>query len=319
MKLQDYYKPISVELLEVQQKITEQYQVADKDLSGVLQEISRRQGKLLRPAFVLLSGKLISDIRPEHIDLAAVVELVHRASLLHDDVIDKAQLRRGQVSANALWGNTAAVLLGDFLLSRAFMLGTSSQFDGTVRILCQTAQTLCTGELKQNLLKGSWSLTEQDYFQIIEAKTAALFRCSCQLGAMASAASAQQIEALSEFGFQYGLAFQIADDLRDILSTENQEGKTLGTDLLEKKLTLPAIHWINQDDRQKQALIEQMTDCSDAKELARQMRLSGSIDYAIQLARQCIEKARQQLDMFNTAPAKEALLSLADNVISDIT
>ncbi|MHC5157254.1 MAG: polyprenyl synthetase family protein, partial [Planctomycetota bacterium] len=234
-------------------------------------------------------------------------------------VIDKAQLRRGQASANALWGNTAAVLLGDFLLSRAFTLGALSQFNGAAEILCQTAQALCVGELKQNLLKGSWSLTEQDYFQIIEAKTAGLFRCSCQLGAMAAGASKEQTKTLSEFGFQYGLAFQIADDLRDILSTEKQEGKTLGTDLLEKKLTLPVIHWINHNQEQKPALVEQITGCTNALELTKQMRQSGSVDYAKKAAKTCSDKAIHLLDTFETVPARDALIALVDSVISDIS
>ena len=319
MKLQDYYKPIQAELCLVQQKLAEQYQIADNDISGIFQEISTRQGKMLRPVFVLLSGKLVSDIRPEHIGLAAVVELVHQASLLHDDVIDKAQLRRGQASVNALWGNTAAVLLGDFLLSRAFKLGASSRFDDVVQMLCQTAEMLCVGELKQNLLKGSWSLTEEDYLQIIEAKTAVLFRCSCQLGAMASGASPQQVEALGEFGFQYGMAFQIADDLRDILSTETHEGKTLGTDLLQKKLTLPVIHWINCDPEQRQSHIEQITDCKEIGDLTRRIRLSGSIDYAMTSAHQHLDKVKQQLEVFGPSPSKEALLGLVDSVISDIS
>jgi len=318
MKLQDHYKPIQTEMLAVRQKIARQYEISDSDLAGVLREISKQQGKMLRPALVLLCGKLISEIRPEHIDFAVIVELIHRASLLHDDVIDKAQLRRGQPSANNLWGNTAAVLLGDFLLSRAFALGASSQLNGIGEILCQTAQALCVGELKQNLLKGSWSLTEHDYFRIIEAKTAALFRCSCELGAMASGASEEQIRALSEFGFQYGLAFQIADDLRDILSTEKQEGKTLGTDLLEKKLTLPVIHWINQNPEEKQVVIEQITACQNAGELTKQMRQSGSVDYAKKAAKTRSDKARHVLEGFEPTPVAEALAGLAESVVSDI-
>jgi octaprenyl-diphosphate synthase len=318
MKLPDHYKPIQTEMLAVQQKMAQQFRISDNDLSDVLQEISGGQGKMLRPAFVLLCGKLISEIRPEHIDLAVMVELIHRASLLHDDVIDKAQLRRGKPSANALWGNTAAVLLGDFLLTRAFTLVASLSLHGAHQTLCQMAQTLCIGELKQNLLKGSWFLTEQDYFQIIEAKTAALFQCSCRLGALASGASEQQIKLLSEFGFQYGLAFQIADDLRDILSTENQEGKTLGTDLLQTKLTLPVIHWINQNQEQKQTLVERITTCSDAKELTQQMRQSGSIDYAITSAKECSDKAMHLLDGFEATPARDALFCLAEGVVSDI-
>lgn len=319
MNLQDYYKPIEPKLYEVRQKIEQQFRISDQNLSEVFRLVSTRHGKMLRSALVLLSGQLVSEVRSEHIDLAAMVELVHQASLLHDDVIDKAELRRGQPSANAQWGNTTAVLLGDFLLSRAFILGASSELDGTMRILCQTAQTLCIGELKQNLFKGSWALTEQDYFQIIEAKTASLFQCSCQLGAMASGASGQQEAALSEFGLQYGVAFQIADDLRDILCSEKQEGKTLGTDLLEKKLTLPMIHWINRDPERKQALIERMTSCTDVKELTQQMYLDGSIDYAKQAAQACIDKAVEQLQMFSPGLPKQTLTALVEDVFSGIS
>ncbi len=273
---------------------------------------------MLRPAMGLLCGKLFSEIRPEHIDLAAVVELVHMASLLHDDVIDEAQIRRGQSSANALWGNTAAVLLGDFLLSRAFMLAAGSACDGAAALLGQTAQHLCTGELKQNLFKGCFDLTEQDYFRIIEAKTAALFRCSCQLGGAASDASKDQQEISGQFGQQFGLAFQIADDLRDVLSSEKQEGKTLGTDLQQEKFTLPVIHWINQDSDRKQARIEQIAALKDPEELTKQMRLSGSIDYALEQARLRIEQAKQLLVPFPATDAKKALLGFADRVVADI-
>ena len=196
---------------------------------------------------VLLCGQLVSDLKDVHIDQASIVELIHIASLLHDDVIDKAQLRRGKPSANALWGNTVAVLLGDFLLSRAFTLAAQSQLNGAAAVLGQSTQILCKGEIKQNLFKQRWQLTEQEYFQIIEAKTATLFRCSCHLGALCSGANEQQVDALREFGFHFGLLFQMADDLRDILSSETQEGKTLGTDLRENKLTLSVIHWIHQD------------------------------------------------------------------------
>ena len=318
MELQDAYKPIEMELLQVQQKISEQFQDSDEQLSAVLQVLSSGQGKMFRPAMTLLSGRLFSEIRSEHIDLAAVVELVHVASLLHDDVIDKAQLRRGQPSANALWGNTAAVLLGDFLLSRAFMLAAASKCDDAAIVLGQAAQGLCVGELKQNLLKGRLDLTEQDYFQMIEAKTASLFRCSCLLGAMVSGAPKDQQEALGLFGCQFGLAFQIADDLRDVLSSEKQEGKTLGTDLQQEKFTLPVIHWINQDSNRKQARIEQIAALKDSGELTKQMRLSGSIDYALEQAQVRIEQAKQSLNPFPATPAKEALLLFADKVLFDI-
>jgi octaprenyl-diphosphate synthase len=180
MEIQSHYNLIQKELVQVRQVICEQFQSSDDQISSVLEVLSQQQGKMIRPAMVLLCSKLFGGIRQEHIEFSAMVELIHMASLLHDDVIDKAQLRRGQPSANALWGNTAAVLLGDFLLSRAFMLAAASECEGAATLLGQTAQVLCIGELKQNLFKGRFDLNEQDYFQMIEAKTAALFRCSCE-------------------------------------------------------------------------------------------------------------------------------------------
>ncbi|MBC8379294.1 MAG: polyprenyl synthetase family protein [Planctomycetes bacterium] len=313
------YHLIQSELIQVQQRVSEQLSTSDQQLAPIFQMISERQGKMVRPAMVLLCGKLFSDLRPEHINLAAVTELIHIASLMHDDVIDKAQLRRGQSSANALWGNTAAVLLGDFLLSRAFMLAAASKCDGAAALLGRTAQTLCIGELKQNLFKGRLDLTEQDYFQMIEAKTAALFHCSCQLGAMASGVSTEQQENLGQFGCQFGLAFQIADDLRDVLSSEKQEGKTLGTDLLQEKFTLPVIHWINQNSNQKKMRMEQIAAIKNPGELTKKMRLSGSIDYTLEQAKVRIELAKQSLDSFPATPAKEALLLFADKIVADIS
>ena len=317
-EFRDLYDPVQAELAKVQRKISEQLSTSDQQLAPILQVISKRQGKMLRPAMVLLSGKLFSEIWDEHIDCSVMVELIHMASLMHDDVIDKAQLRRGQSSANALWGNTAAVLLGDFLLSRAFMLAAGSSCDGVTALLGRTAQTLCTGELKQNLLKGRFDLTEQDYFQIIEAKTADLFRCSCQLGAVASGASKDQQEISGQFGYQFGLAFQIADDLRDVLSSDKQEGKTLGTDLLQEKFTLPVIHWINQDSGQRQVRMERLMALKDPSELTKQMQLSGSVDYALEQAQSRIEQAKQSLSPLPETGAKKALLGFADKIVADI-
>jgi octaprenyl-diphosphate synthase len=319
MEIESHYNLIQTDLIQVRREICEQFKSSDEQISTVLEVLSEQQGKMIRPAMVLLCGKLFGEIGREHIEFSVMVELIHIASLLHDDVIDKAQLRRGHPSANALWGNTAAVLLGDFLLSRAFMLAAASKCEGAATLLGQTAQVLCIGELKQNLFKGAFDLNEQDYFQMIEAKTAALFRCSCQLGAMASGASKDQQEISGQFGFQLGQAFQVADDLRDVLSSEKQEGKTLGTDLLQEKFTLPVIHWIGQNNRQKQMRPEQVTTLKDPGRLTEQMRLSGSIDYALEQAKLRIAQAKASLDPLPETPAKETLLIFADNVISDIS
>jgi octaprenyl-diphosphate synthase len=316
--LRDETATIRPQLRSVQQRIAEQSETPDPVLAPVLAELTARRGKMLRPALLLLCGKLVADLKPEHIDLAAIVELIHMASLLHDDVIDKAQLRRGKPSANALWGNTVAVLLGDFLLSRAFTLASHAQLNGAAAVLGQTTQALCVGEIKQNLFKGRLQVTEQEYFEIIEAKTAALFGGCCQLGGLCSGGSEQQVAAFREFGFRFGLAFQVADDLRDVLSSEAQEGKTLGTDLQEGKLTLPVIHWLRQDPAQRQARIAMLTTMTQAAPLAEQLRQAGSIDYALAYVRTTQNSAKHALERFDATPEKDALLALTDRISSNI-
>ena len=318
MQTQHNNNLIEDQLEEVKAFLQEQFHSADPKIASVLNILSENQGKMIRPAMVLLCGKLLGAIRREHIEFAAMVELIHIASLLHDDVIDQAQLRRGRPSANAQWSNTTAILLGDFLLSRGFMLAASSACDGATTLLGRTAETLCVGELKQNLFKGCFELDEDGYFCLIEAKTAALFQCSCQLAAMASGASRQQQEALGEFGRRLGLTFQIADDLRDILSSETREGKTLGTDLLQEKFTLPVIHWINQDEGLKQSRIQLITTAETPEPVIEQMQLSGSVDYATDYAKSQVCRAKEQLALFDQSPVKKALLAFCDTLLADI-
>ncbi|MCI0498405.1 MAG: polyprenyl synthetase family protein [Planctomycetales bacterium] len=316
MATQEFFEPVREELAAVQRRIVEQMHSPDQDINACLQVLSERPGKMLRPALLLLSGQAVGGVlQKEHINLAAMIEMVHMASLLHDDVIDRASLRRGSPSANALWGNTAAVLLGDFLLSRAFSLGAASRLDGAAALLGQTAQTLCAGELKQNLLRGRRDLTEAAYFQIIGSKTAALFSCCCRLGALAAGVSCTQEQALGDYGFGFGMAFQIADDMLDILSTEAQTGKTQGIDLKQEKWTLPVIHWFNQDSAGRQIRIEQWTAAKDLRGLIQQMRRAGSMGYALGQALRHVKQAKLKLDGFAQTPAKEALLSLADSIL----
>ena len=305
---------IQAELGQVRQRIEELLRAPDEQIQTCLEYLTDTPGKMIRPALVLLSGKCVGEIQSEHIDLAAMVELIHRASLLHDDVIDSAQIRRNKPTANVLWGNTASVLLGDFMLSRAFYLGTSIQRNQVADILSQTAQDLCCGELKQNFWKGKWDISQEQYYQVIEAKTAALFKSSCCLGVMASDASSEQIEAIGQFGLHLGIAFQITDDLLDILGTQKQTGKTLGTDLIQGKLTLSVIHWIQENEEEKKIRITQLEQGCDPYVLIGQMAESGSIDYAFAQVREQIMLAKQSLEGICQSPAKESLNALADDV-----
>ena len=308
------FELIQLELEQVQGRIKELLCTSDKQIQQCLEYLVELPGKMIRPALVLLSGACVEHIHPEHIHLAAMVELIHRASLLHDDVIDSAQMRRGKPTAHALWGNTTAVLLGDFLLSRAFHLGTSIQINGIADVLGQTAQELCCGELKQNFCKGRWDISLTQYYQMIEAKTAVLFKSSCCVGAMASNASSEQVESLSQFGRHLGVAFQIADDLMDIVGTPNEAGKTLGTDLMQGKLTLPVIHWIQQEPEKKEMRIAQLEQGCDLQILAREMKESGSIDYACGQVCDEISQAKQKLKGIQHNSARQSLCMIADYI-----
>ena len=309
-----FCEPIQSDLTRVRRRITELLQSPDARIQQCLSYLTEHTGKMLRPCLVLLSGQCTGSLTDEHIDLAAMVELVHRASLLHDDVIDSAEVRRTGRTANALWGNTVAVLLGDFLLSKAFYLGTCVRSAAAGEILSTAARELCTGELLQNFQKGQWDITEDQYYQIIRAKTATLFQSSCQMGAIASNASGKQIEALGKFALELGMAFQITDDLLDILGTQQQAGKTLGTDLQQGKLTLPLIHWIQAGGPDKHKRIEMLQQSERAEDLICRIRESGSVDYALTQVREYIDAAKEQLAGLTPSPSKDALADLADYV-----
>ncbi len=308
------FEAIKPELEQVQRRIEELLSEPDEQIRQCLAYLNRSPGKMIRPALVLLCGGCVGAICPEHIDLAAMMELIHRASLLHDDVIDSARMRRGQETANALWGNTAAVLLGDFLLSRAFYLGVSVRLDGAAEILSRTARDICCGELRQNFWKGRWDISFDQYYQLIEAKTAALFKSSSCLGAMAGKASAEQAENLSQFGHHLGMAFQITDDLLDILGTPKTAGKTLGTDLTQGKLTLPVIHWVQQDPAEKENRIGLLNPGADMQRLIEAMTQSGSIEFAFSRVDHHIGRARTMLAAFDDSAARQSLMQLADEV-----
>lgn len=313
------FELIRPELEQVQQRIETLLSVSDEQIQPYLYYPVKSSGKMIRPALVLLSGVCVGRIDPEHIDLAAMVELIHRASLLHDDVIDAADIRRAEQTANSRWGNTTAVLLGDFLLSRAFSLGFSIHLDQAKDILSRTALDICCGELKQNIRKGQWDMSVQEYYQLIEAKTASLFSSSCRLGAIAADASSEQVETLSEFGRYLGIAFQLSDDLLDLIGTRQAMGKTLGTDLEQGKMTLAVIHWIGQDSSKKQMRISQLKRGIDHQTLVREMTRSGSLDYGLTQIREQVSRATVYLEILPDNPAKQSLCKLADYIVSRVS
>jgi octaprenyl-diphosphate synthase len=267
---------------------------------------------MIRPALVLLSGKAVGKVTDEHIRVAAILEVIHNATLLHDDVIDEGQKRRGSPTVNNLWGNEAAVLLGDFLLSRVFKMCADLR-PQVSKIIAATAARICEGELRQIVQRQNGQLSESEYIDIITEKSAALFSSCCHLGGLLAGASEVQIRSLSDFGLNTGIAFQITDDLLDIIGDEGKTGKTLGSDVDKDKLTLAVIHLFDAvDGREKRNLRSKLSAWGENKKLlVEALRSHGSLEYAHSRAQEFVAKAIELLAGLKESDSKDALIEIA--------
>jgi octaprenyl-diphosphate synthase len=276
------------------------------------------QGKRLRPALVLFSGRACGSLSEDHAVLAAVVEMIHTATLVHDDVLDLAVIRRHAATVNAEWGNETAVLLGDYLFTHAFHLAASLDSTLACRWIGAATNRVCEGEMQQISHRGNLDLDERDYFEIIEAKTAELTAVCCRLGAYYAAAAESTVAALEAYGRNLGIAFQIADDVLDIWGEERATGKSLGTDLKQQKLTLPVIKLIALAEEASVPTIRSLV--AGAKPDARRrlkplLEESGALNLAWQTAKQHVRLALDALDCLADSEATAALRTLAHYVI----
>ncbi len=293
------------------------------DINRLLEHVHGRSGKMIRPGLVLLAGCCYGKITKEHISVAAIVEMVHNATLLHDDVIDEGQVRRGKPTVNSLWGNETAVLLGDFLLSQVFK--TCAELEPRItKVIAATAARLCEGELRQALQRKNWQLSESEYIDVIAEKSAALFSSCCYLGALLAKATEEQARSLSDFGLNAGIAFQITDDLLDITGDECKTGKTLGSDVTKHKLTLAVIHLLETAEKQEQsALINSYFQRKDPQydkdSLAEMLNRHGSLEYARHRAQEYVTKAVRALAGLKESDAKDALIETAKFMASRTT
>ena len=244
--LRTLYVPIAQELEQVENLLHDELRSDHPFVDQLVKHGFRLGGKRLRPALLLLAGKACGNLQQEHFVLGAVVELIHTATLIHDDVLDEATIRRHLDTVNARWDNEASVLLGDYLFARSICLASTLEDFFATRVLSATARIMCEGELRQIENRGNYNLGEDQYLSIIGNKTAELIACSCRLGAYYAGANDESLEALRRYGYNLGMAFQIADDLLDLLGDENTVGKSLGTDLLKQKATLPLIRLLDQ-------------------------------------------------------------------------
>ncbi len=288
-------------------------------VNALVKHVSRFRGKMLRPILLLLSGQAVGPTNEAHVTLATVVEMVHMATLVHDDVLDEAELRRKGATINHLRGNEAAVLLGDYLISHSYHLCSSLQSQLASRIIARTTNQVCEGELLQIDNRHNLDLTEETYLKIITLKTATLVATCCGLGAQFAGATERQVELLETFGLSLGIAFQIQDDILDLVGDESVVGKTLGIDLEKQKLTLPIIHFLRHAPLEHRALLRSLLKSREADKIERignLIRPSRSIQYARGRAQQLIERAQGALAELPESEPRGILDLMAEFVVS---
>jgi octaprenyl-diphosphate synthase len=268
---------------------------------------------------LLLAGQAVGRLTDEHIVLAAVVEMIHTATLVHDDVLDEAAVRRHVDTVNARWNNETSVLLGDFLFTHAFYLSSTLGSTYACRTIGRATNIVCDGELRQTLSSGDVNLSEEDYLAIVEAKTAELCACCCELGAHYAGGDKETIARLAAFGRHLGIAFQIADDLLDLEGNEAATGKSLGTDLAKRKITLPLIHARDSMKvAQRDGFLSLLSEDggADRDALLAVLAHHESLGYARQEAQRYAERALAELAGLADTPAKDALAAMAEFAIA---
>ena len=313
--LAEVAKLVQPHLEQVDKRIAQQAAAFDPAIEGYVVYAVGSRGKRLRPLLTLLAGGATGMIDSRHIDLAVIVELIHIATLVHDDVMDEAEKRRSQPTPNARWGNSLSVLLGDCLFAHALTLSTNFKNSDISRAIARTAATVCSGEMIQTQRRFDLNLKVEDYLRIVQMKTGSLFSAAAELAALISEADPNTIEILKNYGFLVGTAYQIYDDCVDLAGTESVTGKTLGTDLRNGKFTLPVLIFLrsaSEFERERccqfvlDEKIEQMI------ELLKNGANDGALNESITMGSTLIHKAQCVFDAIKPNRYTEALFSLGE-------
>jgi octaprenyl-diphosphate synthase len=316
------FDAIAEELARVKALVEKQLQDCSQTVRGLVSHIIFSKCKMLRPGLVLLSGHSIGCITDKHILAAAIMEMIHNATLLHDDVIDEGKSRRGLPTLNHLKGNESAVLLGDFLLSKVFRMCVQLD-DGVAEVIADTTARMCEGEMSQTAQRGNWLLSESKYLEIITDKSAEMFSAACRAGAMLAGADRQQQKKLADYGLNVGIAFQITDDILDLVGKEAKTGKKTGNDLDRDKFTLPLIHLLktapSSDTKLIKRIITQQKAPKSNGTLLEKLRACGSIEYAARHAKKYVNKAISALNGLKKSKYKEALVMTAKFIASRVS
>jgi octaprenyl-diphosphate synthase len=319
--LAQMFEPIRADLGEVEREFARHVQSQVSLIPTIGSYIQDGGGKRIRPAVLLMAARLAGYTGERAVLYAAVIEFIHTATLVHDDIIDESELRRGRDAVHTRWGNHVTVLFGDFLYLKSMSLALSQDHLEIIRLLCDVTLRIVEGEIYQLTKNGDVQISEEEHFDIVRRKTAYLFAGSAKIGGMLAPASPQQQEALWEYGLNIGMAFQIVDDLLDFTGEEVVLGKPVGGDLRDGKMTLPVIHLLARGDARaatiiRRAVVERTLTIEEWRELRTLLVQARSIDYAQRAAADYVERAKKALCAFAPSDARDALMFLPDYVIS---
>jgi octaprenyl-diphosphate synthase len=322
LALSQIFEPIRADLEEVDREFGRHVQSQVELIPKIGQYIQTSGGKRIRPAVLLMAARLSGYAGDRAILYAAVVEFIHTATLVHDDIIDDSDLRRGRLAVHSRWGNDITVLLGDYLYIKSMALALTHDALEIIRLLCDVTLRMIEGELYQLTKNGDADITEDEHFDIMRRKTAYLFGGCAQIGGMLGKVTSDREQALREYGFNLGIAFQLVDDLLDFTGDAEAVGKPIGSDLREGKVTLPLIHLLRQSNdgagsRIVRDIIATRAVTPDQwSDLLRCLKEHASIDYAYRRAVDYAERAKKPLSAFPPSSERDALLALPDYVLA---
>ncbi len=317
----DVWEAYRAELDGVEHQVRQNLDSSVTLVNTVAAHILSSGGKRVRPLLLLLSARLCGYAGREHHQLGSLVEFIHTATLLHDDVVDEADIRRGRSTARKVWGNQISILVGDYLYSKAMAQIVEFRSHGMNEVLAEACTKMAEGEVLQLYYNGNPSMPESDYIKIVEHKTAGLIAAACRMGAILADASEEKQSALFRFGQYLGIAFQVADDTLDYNADGERLGKTLGQDLRQGKATLPLLHLLDHCSEQDRSMIKDRMETrtlspEDLERILRLMQETGSLAYAMERAKTYIAAAQHELDAFEDSSARRALAVAADYMIT---
>ncbi len=307
--------PVEPFLEAVSHRLVQQVKAFDPDIVPYADYALNGQGKHLRAALVALTAQALGRPNEAHVTVAVIIEMVHLATLVHDDIMDEAEIRRGRLTLAANWGNDLAVLFGDCLFARALTLAASFPTPDICRAVAMATNTVCSGEILQTQHKRDFNFTREQYFKVLEMKTAELFALSCDLSAFLSGATSEQRSALRQFGLAFGTAYQVFDDCVDLFGSEAAAGKSLGTDLAKGKLTLPVLLvWERAElpDRERLGVVVQAWQPGSMRLATELLAKYETLAASLQIMHQYLELARQALHTLPHSPGRSGLLGLTD-------